>query len=380
MTGESSMNILKQFHRSLLIPLLIFTVLPALAHAQQVGELVIKRGVVDDDLYLAGGQVELYATVNGDVVVAGGQLQLEGDIGADVIAAGGTIALRGSVGDDARLAGGEVRVAARVGDDLVAAGGRIHVSPIANIAGRAWLSGGELRIDGHVGQELRASGGSVVITGLVDGNVELWADEIEIEETAVISGDLHYKSSRQANIASGARIEGEVIHTLVEVDMKPVVASVIFAGLVLLLSIILTAVLLYLLFPDYSLRVSQSLHDQPWQSLAIGLAVFAGGPLLVVILFSTAVGIWLALMLLAIYLVMLLTGYFAGALYVGNAGLNMLRRTEVSKTLRAIALAVAIFSLAVINLVPLLGSLANWLVLLAGMGALSRQLYQAYRI
>mgnify|MGYP001816855385 FL=1 len=162
--------------------------------------------------------------------------------------------------------------------------------------------------------------------------------------------------------------------------MKPVVASVIFAGLVLLFSIILTAVILYLLFPDYCLRVSQTLHDQPLQALAIGLAVFAGVPLLVIILFSTAVGVWLALILLVVYLVMLLVGYFAGALYVGNAGLNMFGKTEVSKTLRAIALAVAIFSLAVINLVPLLGSLVNWIVLLAGLGALSRQLYLGYRV
>ena len=374
------MSITVLFQRIFLLLVLMITVLPVLSHAQEVAEVIIKRGMVDDDLYMAGAQVDLYATVNGDVVVAGGQLNLEGDIKADVIAAGGSISLRGSVVDDARLAGGEIRVAGRIGDDLVAAGGRIHVSPVAIIAGRAWLSGGEIRIDGQVMQELRASGGRIVITGLVNGNVELWADEIIIEDTAVISGDLHYKSSRQANIASGARIDGEVIHTPVEVDMRPVVASVIFAGLVLLLSIVLTAVLLYLLLPDYSLRVSQSLHDQPWQSLAIGLAVFVGVPLLVIILFSTAVGIWLALMLLAIYLVMLLTGYFAGALYVGNAGLVMLRRTEVSKSLRAIALAVAIFSLAVINLVPLLGSLANWLVLLAGMGALSRQLYLAYRI
>ena len=374
------MNNFKRFYRFLLIPLLIFTVLPALSHAQEVGELVIKRGVVDDDLYLAGGQVDLYATVNGDVVVAGGQLNLEGDIKADVTAAGGSISLRGSVGDDARLAGGEVRVAARVGDDLVAAGGRIHLSPVASIGGRAWLSGGYIRIDGQVTDELRVSGGRVVITGAVNGNVELQANEIIIEETAVISGNLHYKSSHEASIAEGARVDGEVRYTPAELDMKPVVASVIFAGLVLLFSIILTAVILYLLFPDYCLRVSQALHDQPWQSLAIGLAVFAGVPLLVVILFSTAVGVWLALMLLVVYLVMLLVGYFAGALYVGNAGLNMFGKTEVSKTLRAIALAVAIFSLAVINLVPLVGGLANWLVLLAGLGALSRQLYLGYRV
>ena len=77
---------------------------------------------------------------------------------------------------------------------------------------------------------------------------------------------------------------------------------------------------------------------------------------------------------------MLLAGYFTGALFVGNAGLDMLKKTEVSKALRAIALALAIFTLAVINLVPLLGSLVNWAVLLLGVGALSRQLYQAYRI
>jgi hypothetical protein len=107
--------------------------------------------------------------------------------------------------------------------------------------------------------------------------------------------------------------------------------------------------------------------------------VFAGVPLLGVILFSTALGVWLALMLLAIYLVMLLAGYFVGALFVGNAGLDLLRKTEVSKALRAIALAIAIFALAVFNLVPLLGSLVNWAVMLAGIGALSRQLYQLYR-
>ena len=374
------MNSTALFHRIISLLVVMTTFLPMQSHAQQIGEVVIKRGMVDDDIYLAGAQVDLYATVNGDAVIAGGQLNLEGDISADVIAAGGSISLRGSVADDARLAGGEIRVAGRVGDDLVAAGGRIHISPVARIGGRAWMSGGELRIDGQVVEELRASGGRVVITGVVNGNVELWAEEIVIEDTAVISGNLHYTSSHEASIANGARIEGEVRHTPVETDMKPVVAGVIFAALAVLLSIIITAVVLYLLFPDFSLRVSQSLRNQPWLSIGVGLAVFAGVPLLSVILFSTAIGVWLALMLLAIYLVMLLAGYFTGALFVGNAGLDMLKKTEVSKALRAVALAIAIFALAVIILVPLLGSLVNWSVLRAGVAALSRQLYQAYRI
>ena len=367
------------FQRILSLLVVMTALLPVLSHAQQAGEVVIKRGMVDDDLYLAGAQVDLYASVNGDVVIAGGQLNLEGDISADVTAAGGTISLRGPVADDARLAGGDIRVAGRIGDDLVAAGGRIHISPDASIGGSAWLSGGELRIDGNVVEELRASGGRVIIAGKVNGNVELWADEIVIEDTAAISGNLHYRSAHPASIASGARIDGEVIYTPVEGHLKPVIAGAIFAMLALLFSIIITAVLLYILFPEFFLQVSQSLRDQTWLSLAIGLAVFAGVPVLMLILFSTAIGVWLALMLLAIYLLLLPLGYFVGAMFVGNAGLGVLHKTEVSKTLRALALAVAILILAVINLVPLLGSLVNWLVLLAGIGALSRQLYLVYR-
>ena len=49
------------------------------------------------------------------------------------------------------------------------------------------------------------------------------------------------------------------------------------------------------------------------------------------------------------------------------------------KIARASALVAAILVLAVINLVPLLGGLLNWAVLLAGTGALSRQLYQLHR-
>jgi cytoskeletal protein CcmA (bactofilin family) len=371
------MNIFQRPLLLLVSAVVASTLLAAPSFAQEFGHVVIKSGSVDDDLYLAGGQVDLFASVDGDAVVAGGQLHLEGDVAADIIAAGGKIDLRGRVGDDARIAGGDVRVSATVGDDLIAAGGRIHLSPVASIGGRAWLSGGEVRVDGEVAGQLRASGGRVVITGSVNGDVELWAEEIIIDQTAVISGKLHYRSANVARIADGARIDGGVVHTPVDVDIRPFVAGALFAMLAVLVSLIITAVVLYLLFPEFSVRVSRQIGDEPWLSLLTGLAVFAGVPLLIVILFSSAVGVWLGLILLALYLVMLLAGYFIGALFIGNAGLGMMRRDEAGKALRAAALSVAMIALAIVNLVPLLGSLLNWAVLLAGLGALSRQLYES---
>ena len=247
------------------------------------------------------------------------------------------------------------------------------------VGGRAWIAAGDLRLDGEVTQELRASAGRVVIAGTVNGDVELLAEQVIVEETAVIMGNLHYQSAVPARIADGARIAGKVTHTQVEVDIRPVVASVIIASLFVLISIIITAVVLYLLFPSYSLRISESLGAEPWMSLGIGLAIFAGAPVLILILMSTAVGVWLALMLLALYLVMLLTGYFIGALFLGNTVLNRMRKSEAGKAARALALALAIVVLALFNLVPLLGTLVSWAVLLAGTGALGRQLYLSYR-
>jgi cytoskeletal protein CcmA (bactofilin family) len=360
--------------------LLAVALMPALAQAQHVGEVIMKHGEIDDDLYLAGGQVDLYATVNGDVVVAGGELNLEGDVNADAMAAGGVVTLLSVVADDARLAGGHVRIKGKIGDDLVAAGGRIHLSPVARVGGRAWLSGGEIRVDGHIVDELRAAAGRIIITGKVDGNVELRAEHITITESAEINGNLHYKSPREADIAAGVRIDGEVVHTPVDVDFKPVIAQLVFAGLVVLISFILTAVVLYLLFPEFSQRVSQSLQGQIWLSLGIGLAVFAAVPVLAVILLSTFVGLWLGLLLLVIYVVVLLTGYICAALFIANAGLKKMGKTEVSRATGASALALTLFGLALISLVPLLGGLISWLVLLAGIGALSRQLYSQYSV
>ena len=362
-----------------LLQILLFTLLPGIAQAQEFGEIVIKHGEVDDDLYIAGGQVDLYATVNGDVVAAGGQLNLEGDINADLIAAGGTISVRGVVADDARLAGGDLRVLGKIGDDLVAAGGRIHLARIGRVAGRAWLSGGDIRIDGHVVEELRASGGRVVISGKIDGNVELWAEHIEVTETAEINGYLHYTSPREAVIASGVRIDGEVVHTPADVDIKPVIAVAASVFLLLLLSTLLTAVVLYLLFPHFFVRTAQALHREPWPSLGIGLAVFAATPVLILILFSTFIAAGLALLLLVSYLIMLLTGYIIGAMSLANMALNKAGKTEISHFMRASALVLALLALAVVNLVPLLGGLIVFLVMLAGVGAFSRHLYALYK-
>jgi cytoskeletal protein CcmA (bactofilin family) len=361
-----------------IISVAVLFLFSAQLHAHQAGEHVRVTGEIDDDIYLAGGQVDLFATVEGDVVVAGGQLNLEGDVRADVIAAGGDIELRGTVADDARIAGGNVRVLANIGDDLVAAGGRVQTGPTAKIGGSVWVSAGDVFIDGEIKQSLHANGGRVIITGSVDGDVEIWAEHIEIGSTAVIAGNLHYRSPYPATIAQDARVDGKVMHTPVEVPVAPIMAGLLVAAILFLLTLVMTAVVLYLAFPGVAQRCSDSIQKQPWVSLGFGLAVLAGGPLVIVLLFSTGIGALLALLLLAAYLIMLLAGYITGAYYVADAGLRKLNKDNAGKTGRITAIILSLLLLSLINIIPLIGSLLNWLVLIAGMGALKHEMVRAY--
>ena len=357
----------------------IMALTSSLVFANDVGERVVKRGVIDDDIYLAGGEVELAATVKGDVVAAGGELDLDGEIQGDVMAAGGKLTLRSHVSDDARLAGGEVSVLGSVGDDVLVAGGRLRLGRDAKIGGRVWLSGGDIRVDSDIAQELRAMGGRVRINGKIQGDVYVRAEKIDIDADAVIHGNLYTQGPHAAHIAKGARIDGEVRHTRVEVSMAPIIGGLIIAALVLLLSLMLTGVVLYLIFPRFTESCARSLREAPWPSLGFGLAVFAGAPVVITILFSTGVGVGLALLLLAAYLIMLLLGYLTGAFFVGAAGLRLLGKKSPGKAAHVVALCVALLVLIIVQLIPLLGILIFWLVLLAGIGALKRQMFLAYQ-
>jgi hypothetical protein len=352
---------------------------PAPLAAQQFGESVVQRGRVQEDLYLAGGNVSVQAQVEGDVSAAGGRVAIEDTVGGDVAAFGGSIDLRATVRDDARLGGGEVDVRGSIGDDLLAAGGHVNIAPEARIGGRAWLAGGTLEISGRVGKGLKAAGGEIVIAGEILGDAELLGETIELRPGAVIHGQLKYRSPHAAKIDPEARVLGAVVQMPLE---APPAARAGQAGgrVFMLLSLFVTALALYLLFPRFALASARDVRAAPWQALALGLAVLASGPLVVILLLASVVGLWLGLSLLVLYLVLLLLGYLTGVLFVADAGLQRLGKSgEAGKGWVIAALAATLVLLALLRWVPVLGGLIAFLLLLAGLGALTRALWRRYQ-
>lgn len=353
---------------------LVCTARPALA--QEAGDTVLKRGTIKEDVYLAGGTVDVQATVEGDVVAAGGSVSIAEEVRGDAILAGGNVSVRGRVRDDVRAAGGTVTLDGAIGDDAIVAGGTVTLARSATVGGRAWLAGGNVAIAGRVGRELRAGGGHIVIAGEIRGDAIVAGETIEIRPGAVIRGSLRYASANEAVIDPASKISGGIVRLPVEAHRGPPRAGVRIGFLA---SLAVTGAVLLLLFPAAVPAAAATIGAAPWKSLGLGLAVLAATPLLILVLFVTLLGAWLALLLLALYLVALLLGYLTGVLWIAEWGLGRTRRAQPATTgWRILAFVLALIALAVLGWVPVLGGLIAFVLLLAGLGALTLRAWGGY--
>jgi cytoskeletal protein CcmA (bactofilin family) len=358
----------------------LFTLSPSPLGAQQTGGNVVLRGAFTDNVYIAGGTVDVLADVERDLVAAGGTVSIRQLVKRDVTVAGGAVNLSARVGDDVRAAGGTVTIEDLVGGDVVAAGGTVTLAPEAQVAGRTWLAGGTVTVAGRIGRELRVAAASVSIAGEIDGNVRIAARSIHVLPTARIKGDFAYTSATPARIDPGAQIQGKVSYTQADLAKRARRAGrIVFvvARVLLLAGLIVCGVALLLLLPGFTASAARTIRSHPWTSLGLGLLLFVVTPVVAIVLMTTIVGVLAGLVVGALYPVALLLGYLTAAVSLAEMGGRLVtRRPELSIGGRIISLILALVVLALVGLIPIVGMIIAWLAAVFGLGAWT---YQTFR-
>ena len=349
--------------------------------AQEAGQTVIKRDPIDHDFYAAGETVHIAGPVSGDVVIAGQRLTLDGPVSEDVIAAGEIVTLNGNVGDDVRAAGRVVQINGDVADHIVAAGETLTIGPQAKVGSWAWLAGRQIEVLGQVGQELKVGGEEVIIAGQIMGQVDIIAEHVRILDEALIQGSLRVQSPNPPEIAAGAIIRGDVTHLpMPEVEPAPVLQAVALVGVVLTVGLIITGIVYFLLFPHFSVSAARHIEQVPLASLGLGFLVLLVGPLVILLLFTLGITFLLGVLLAAAYFLMVVIGGLTGVIYLSDVTLRRLfNKASAGKGIMVLTLIGAFIVLGLVQLIPLLGSLAVFLLTVLGIGALKYQLWQQYQ-
>lgn len=328
-----------------------------------------------DDAYAAGGIATIDSDIEGDLFVAGGSLTINGNITGDLVVLGGQVTINGDVNDDVRAAGGSVFINGNVGDDLIVTGGQINISSESLIGGSLILGSGFSNILGTINEDIKGGGGKVILGGVVYGDVELEVqDTITLTEKAKINGNLIYTGLRKAELNED-QVEGFIEYNELIVEESDFGKNIgnFFSKLHIIyqvfqyLSMLIIAFVLIMIAPATLISTADIAKKYPWRSLGLGLIIALCSIASFVVLSITVIGLPLAGILLAVFLItMCLAKVYAGV-FIGRFLVNPKKMTKGK--LFGIA-ALGIFIIELVGLVPFVGCVIALLTVIIGFGAL----------
>ena len=275
---------------------------------------------ITEDQYITSTSGVIDGVVDGNVTIFTGSLRINGTVTGSVTAfASGsvTIAEGGSVGGSLNGAAGSVNILGFVGSDVFIAAGATVVEPSGTVGRDVIGFGGTLRIEGGVDRDVRGRAYRITVDGSVGGDVDVAAQSLGIGGTAVIAGDVLYRSPTEASISSDATVGGTVTRLPTQSNfIYSLILSI--ANVVSFLGFLVAGIVAIWLFRGTSSRAVGAMLKHPVRSLLVGLGAVIVFPLAVGLLAVTLVGIPLAVVLIAIGVVAFVVGAVPAVTALGN--------------------------------------------------------------
>ena len=353
-------------------------------HAAEIAEKVALSGSHQDQQFLAGETVEVTADIADDVFAAGRKVLLDSASAENALAAGFFVTVRETTAHDMILAGGEIDFAGAVSDDLVAAVcpvcpmvGGLHLRRGTHIGDDARLAGRDIHVEARIDGALYAAAtGRVTLSGEIGGNAEVLADSIVVTPGAKIGGDLLYAGTAKPEIPEGAVVSGEIRELDVKLPTIEEDGSWIWVGIaasvIFVLAVMFLGAVYQLVIPSVVSRAAVTAREHPWSSLGRGVVVLLVTPALAGLLLATVIGIPLAMVIMAIFFVVLTLAFVAVAYCIGLFIRARLGRGGALPNWagRIMWTALGILILMLIAAVPLIGFVVALLAVVAGLGGL----------
>lgn len=333
---------------------------------------------LSDMAFLAGKNLTITAKSTDDIFAAGDDISLHNTQADHMVAVGRKIIMTDITFNDVIIAGGDVHfINGVITDDLVAVGADLKFNSEATIKGSAVLTGADITLNAPIGAELRAAARRLWITADIGGDAHLVGENITIGPNVTIEGDLRYRA-QTLGLDPNATIKGEIIRlpppqqTSVEQwGAKTAAAAAIFS-LALLIGITILVIAIVLTLPGLMERSANMIQVKPFTTFGLGFLIIAAAPVTIAFLFTTVIGVPLALLVMAIYVSV---APFAIASFIYFISMHARRITLKPKqetpgpTSRVMWISSFAVVLLLLGLIPIAGGFIWFIAYIIGMGA-----------
>jgi hypothetical protein len=315
-----------------------------------------------DDVVASGSAPTVTDSVSGDAILAGRDARFSGAAGGDYLGAGGKQSIGGRIHGSVRAAGGEIHLAAVVDRNVTIAGGNVYVDSAADIGRNAYVAGGNVQVLGAVRGGLVASGGTVVLNGIVNRDVEVNAGALRVGPNAVITGNLRYRvPARKVQIDRAARISGKII-------ALPVSRGWGLWHLLWILGFLVAGGVAVALFPRFTAEAAEIIPRRPGRAALVGVVWAILVPCIIFVAAITVIGLPLALLLTAVYIVLACLASVPFSVWLGRRLLGA--RALAGRQGLLLSFLIGGLILLVVGLLPVVGGLVKLVAGLFGLGAI----------
>ena len=334
---------------------------------------------IDGDLFVAGTEIIIEGTVNGDVFAAGTTITIRGTVNGSVNAAGTRIEIEGPIERGVRVAGQEIVIAAPVGGDAILLGQTAEVTGAGRVGGDVLFGVSEITLAGNVGRRVSGGAETLRLAATVGQGVDVGVNDLVVEPSARINGDLRYRSNNEAQVAADT-VTGQVLRQAAPTDFSADTGEAVrntFRGSVARIVVLaLLGLLLLAAARGWMERATTQMMRRPVASLLMGVLVgiatvpaiiIVGG--IVLVIFGVVFGAGGVLATIPLPLAGL--GLYALALYISPVFVALLIGRLLMGRFSAtgfLALVVGLIVLAVLGAIPYVGWAITGLATVLGLG------------
>lgn len=342
---------------------------------------------VFDDLYMVCGGASFFltptieprggalldGTVTGDLWLAGGRYLLSGNVLGSLNTFSQEARVSGNVRQSARLFAQRAAIDGTIGNNLIAFAQEIELGKHSRVERDLAIFAEKAMLMGQVGRNVHVRGDYIIISGKIEGNLDLKANNIAILAPAEITGDIEYTCPSKIEIEDGVVLGGKTYWKKIAPDDKKK-SSPPVGRIILFFCSLVTGLFLIPTFRQHTRFTVEELQRNTLVCMGIGLIFLCLAPVALIILLISVVGIPIGIILMFAYTIF----FYISKIYVAILGgifiVRAFRKGPITRLWIPFILGLIIISF--LYTIPYFGWVIYFLVIIAGTGGLLRGMYR----
>lgn len=280
--------------------------------------------------------------------------------------AGSSVSISGQ-NEYGAYAGSNVNISGNILKELFVAGSSVNINSETSVGRDSYIAGSQVNMSGTFNRNVYIGAESLVLNNVtISGNVKLSVSDITFLDNVVINGTLEYNDNAVVNGLEEATISEIKTYHVDTDDAVASVASELKSSIFSMISLIIIAFVINLLFPKIYKSLDKKLEVNNLLNKAlIGFGILCLTPMAAIFCMITGVGLGLAIIVLVLYIILCCISSLTIMSIVGNNILTKVFKKEENVYL-SITIGIVLFKL--VYLIPIIGGLLSFASLLIGLG------------